>query len=116
MIVLVVVPWRSVQGHPHWARIRWIPFVSPPVRIIDVVGNILLYVPFGYLAYLHSTRHAWLWGVAGAALLSGSTEATQIFTHGRFPSMQDVLMNVLGGIVGVACGGFFSREDRRAAR
>jgi VanZ family protein len=114
--MVVVVPWRSLQSHPHWARIRWVPFVSPPVRAVDILGNILLYVPFGYFACLHSRRHAWLWGVAGAALLSGTTEVTQIFSHGRFPSLQDVLMNVLGAVLGVLWGGFISGDDRTSSQ
>ena len=101
VIVVLVVPWWSFQAHSHWSRIRWIPFVSPPVVVRDVLANILLYVPFGYYACLRFTQHRWLIGVGGAALLSCATEFAQVFGHGRFPSVQDVLMNVLGAALGV---------------
>lgn len=101
MIAAVVIPWRSFQDHPHWARIRWVPFLSSPVGPRDIIGNVLLYVPFGYYACLLSKHRGWLVGIAGAALLSCITEVTQVFGHGRFPSVQDVLMNVLGAAFGV---------------
>jgi glycopeptide antibiotics resistance protein len=99
MIVALVVPWRSLQNHAHWARIRWIPFVSAPVSCVDIVGNVLLYVPFGYIVSSRCTR--WAMGVVSAAALSCTTEFTQIWSHGRFPSVQDVLMNILGTAVGM---------------
>jgi len=82
-------------------RIRWVPFVSPPVRSADMIGNVFLYVPFGYFAYLYFRDRAWMRGIGAAALLSSVTEFTQVFGHGRFPSVQDVLMNVLGAAVGI---------------
>lgn len=101
MIVGVVVPW-SLQSHAHWARIRWVPFVSPPIALRDIVGNVLLYVPFGYFAGSAFSRHQWLKCMGSAALLSCITEIMQVFGHGRFPSVQDGLMNVLGAAVGLA--------------
>ena len=53
VIILLVVPWASAQDHAHWTRVAWVPFVSPPVKAGDVVRNVLLYVPWGYLL----TRH-----------------------------------------------------------
>ena len=111
MIVVVVVPWWSFQNHSHWARIRWMPFISPPVRPGDIMGNVLLYVPFGYFAYSNSRHRGRLAGVGGAALLSCMTEFTQVFSHGRFPSVQDVLMNVVGGAIGVALAASSSRQN-----
>ena len=48
VIVAATVPWTDLVGHTHWGKVQWIPFVSPPVKLLDVVGNILLYAPFGY--------------------------------------------------------------------
>jgi glycopeptide antibiotics resistance protein len=102
VIVAIVVPWRSLQTHPHWLRIRWVPFVSAPVGLGDIIGNVLLYVPFGYFAGSYFGRRGWLMGLVGATVLSCTTEFTQIWSHGRFPSLQDVLMNVSGAAVGMA--------------
>lgn len=91
----------SLQDHPHWMRIRWVPFVSPPVGAADVIANVLLYVPFGYFAGRFFRDRRWVTGIVGAALLSCSTEMTQVFGHGRFPSVQDLSMNVLGAAIGI---------------
>src|SRR5436189_223006 len=56
VIVAGVLPWRSFDPQPQWQRIRWIPFVSPPVRFSDSVANVLLYVLFGYFAAASLTR------------------------------------------------------------
>ena len=49
LIVVVVVPWSSFETIPRWDRMEWIPFVSPPVDFLDVVGNVLFYAPYGFL-------------------------------------------------------------------
>jgi hypothetical protein len=103
VIMAAVVPWRAPQDHPHWNRARWVPFVSPPVRARDIAGNFALYVPFGFLyARGRPMPAVFLRGLAYAVLLSTGTEFTQLFSHQRFPSVQDVLMNVLGAAGGMA--------------
>jgi glycopeptide antibiotics resistance protein len=110
-ITALVVPWQTFQNHPHWARIRWVPFLSAPVTARDIVGNVLLYMPFGYFVNLSSRHHRWLVCVSAAVFLSCSTEATQIFAHSRFPSVQDVLMNVLGAAIGAGGGELRRRQQ-----
>jgi glycopeptide antibiotics resistance protein len=124
LILLVVLPWRNYQDHTHWSRVSWIPFRSPPpLSIRDVVGNVLLYVPFGafmVLGRLLARRSAareggkpappvqgrqtsplpYLWPIAAAAVLSVATEAAQLYSHGRFPSSTDVVLNVTGAAIG----------------
>lgn len=98
VIALVVMPWWSFQDHTHWARVRWIPFVSLPFSVGDILRNFLLYLPWGYL-YARQPREARrsVWRAAGYALaLSVTTEATQLWSHGRFPSTTDVICNVAG--------------------
>ena len=65
-----------------WDRMEWIPFVSPPVDFLDVVGNVLFYAPYGF------------------HILSISTELTRIFSNSRFPSMTDVVCNAIGAFAG----------------
>ena len=48
LILLLVVPWLGVHSHPHWERVRWIPFISPPIRPIDLLLNVAHYVPWGW--------------------------------------------------------------------
>jgi len=103
VIVLAVVPWSSWQDHSHWPRVGWIPFASPPIRARDIVVNTLLYVPFGLFcrrAWGRPLALSWGWIAALAFLLSLATEATQIYSHGRFPSATDVTTNVAGALLG----------------
>jgi glycopeptide antibiotics resistance protein len=98
VIAVIVVPWGGLQDHSHWARIGWVPFVSPPIRPVDIVANTLLFAPLGAGAALAFRRP--VAAAAGVALaLSLSGEAVQIYTHSRFPSATDVVCNVAGAVV-----------------
>ena len=95
LVVALTYPWGDMAGHPHWSRVRWIPFKTGPFRPLDIAGNLLLCVPLGVAAgYLFSR------GVLAAALLSlaisTGAEGSQVYSHKRFPSGTDVLCNVAG--------------------
>jgi glycopeptide antibiotics resistance protein len=103
VIVIGVVPWFSATGHAHWPRIGWVPFSSPPIRVRDIVVNAALYVPFGVFWRRPGHRPVWRHAAgvaAGAFCLSVVTELTQVYSHGRFPSMTDVTMNTVGAWAG----------------
>ena len=111
IIVVIVVPWGDFQGHTHWFKVAWIPFVSKPVRMTDVVGNVLLYMPFGYGCRRLFRTGSSVWpGVLLAATLSIVTEATQLYSHWRFPSATDVTANLLGTLCGLYVAGFHVRR------
>ena len=99
-IVLIVVPWGRFEDHPHWENVAWIPFVSPPVRVRDILLNALLYVPLGgaLAAGLRARRVAWTFALALA--LTTGTEYTQLYSHRRWPSMTDVAANAVGALLG----------------
>jgi glycopeptide antibiotics resistance protein len=102
LILVVVLPWANFQNHTHWQRVAWIPFVSPPVKVRDVIVNVLLYVPWGYLYIRHmpeGLKRPWL-ALVFAASLSVASEGAQLFSHGRFPSATDAACNVLGAFAG----------------
>jgi glycopeptide antibiotics resistance protein len=116
VIIILVLPWMSFQPHPHWARVQWVPFRSGPISVRDVVANVLLYAPWGY-AYARAIRGsgANLWSVVGyALLLSITTEAAQIWSHGRFPTFTDVTCNLVGACAGAAAGHVVPRMSRPA--
>jgi glycopeptide antibiotics resistance protein len=95
VILAATVPWTDMVGHTHWRKVQWIPFKSPPVKAIDIVINVLLYVPFGYAWMRASPFRARLWHPAALAfVLSFAVEWSQLYSHSRFPSVQDVLCNV----------------------
>ena len=102
-ILIVTLPWGSFQDHAHWDRVRWIPFLSPPFSILDLTGNVVAYLPAGYLFRRLAARRTGLWpALACAVALSLMTEATQVFSHSRFPSMTDVICNGVGTWIGAA--------------
>ena len=102
LIIVVVVPWGTLQSDPRWERMEWIPFVSPPVEFLDMVGNVLFYIPFGILCGFEvaDARKPVALVTGCAALLSISTELSQVFSVTTYPSMTDVACNVLGAIIG----------------
>jgi glycopeptide antibiotics resistance protein len=101
-LIAVGVPFFDLHAHTHWAKVQWIPFVTPPVKLSDIVANILLYMPLGFLSSAGgdpATRSLTVIGVAAA--LSTAIEFSQLFSHSRFPSTGDVLCNVAGALVGM---------------
>ena len=101
IMLAIVVPWGSFQGHAHWQNIGWVPFVSPPVRLRDMVLNALLYLPFGYWQTKTTGSQARWWRIGVNALaFSLGTEFTQVFSDERFPSATDVACNVAGAVWG----------------
>lgn len=98
-----VVPWASWTDHAHLDRIEWLPFTRD-VRFRDIWLNVLFYVPVGSFYSAADARGPRSRGLLGAAVcgltLSVVTETTQIFSHGRFPAMTDVLTNTTGAFLG----------------
>jgi hypothetical protein len=102
VIALCVVPWWGFQWHSHWSRVSWWPFVTGPLRFRDVAVNLLLYMPFGlfFVQGQHRSGSRVAAAVATGLLLSLTTELTQVYSHGRFPSATDVVMNGIGVLAG----------------
>lgn len=76
-----------------------------PTLLIDIVGNVAVFVPLGVLvaavARGRGSRRAAA-AVAVAALLSGFIEIAQRAVPGRVSSLRDWLLNVLGAALGAA--------------
>lgn len=101
-------PLNNFVGHPHWDQIRWIPFQNFALswtKLLDVIGNTLWFMVFGYLLHYQlnwDSRSRWtiatITAIAGAVSLSA--ELFQVFCHNRIPSMTDVACNILGAGLG----------------
>ncbi|MET0736207.1 MAG: VanZ family protein [Microbacterium sp.] len=92
-IVFGLVQWAQDHLGMHWLS---------PARA-ERVGNVLLYIPIGVLAYLILPRRAWFAALMVGPLLSASVEAFQwLFLPDRTASIGDVVANSLGAMIGVA--------------
>jgi glycopeptide antibiotics resistance protein len=99
-ILLAIFPWRGFDPTGHWHRVGWIPFVSRPVRVIDVVGNLALFVPLGVSIALHARRPALVRAATVAFACSLMGEWAQVYSRYRYPSTGDLVLNVLGAVIG----------------
>jgi hypothetical protein len=75
-------------------------------RVLDWLRNLIGFVPFGFLiARLFPHRRVILNTTLAAFVLSLSIEANQIFLPGRFPSSEDLLLNIIGAALGAILAG-----------
>lgn len=67
----------------------------------DIVGNILVFIPIGFIFRLCLDRNQKSWSsIFWAALLSISVELLQMFFPPRVTSVVDVATNILGAVIG----------------
>ena len=113
LIVAGTVPWADFVGHTHWQKVQWIPFSSPPVRVRDIVGNVAFYFPFGYFLMTAFPSRARVWhAVLLGGALSFILEWSQLYSHWRFPSVQDLLCNIVGSSAGAITASLYSSQKR----
>ena len=98
VIAAVVLP-RPFVWHPHWYKVAWIPFVSPPANVTDSILNVILFLPAGILSAVCRLPIRWSLLIGASVALLGET--AQIFSHDRIPSFTDVTCNVIGVAAGV---------------
>lgn len=119
--VLVVTLWPSPQSTdaPGWATatLDFLQGLGIPITlpVLEALANVVMFGPFGVLgvpllrgatarrrgAPLGVWRAAGVVTVAGCAL-SVAIELTQNLLPGRVPTVQDVVMNTAGALLGAA--------------
>jgi glycopeptide antibiotics resistance protein len=114
LILISIFPWRGFDPSGHWHRVGWIPFVSRPASVIDVVGNLALFVPLGASIALHAQRPALARTLAIAFILSFVGEWAQVYSRYRYPNSGDLICNVLGAVL--AAYGTDQLHGRRLSR
>jgi VanZ family protein len=120
------IPFRF-SDDPEFVRSQFVRFFTLPYHhgvrkfsIPDVLSNILLFIPFGFLWIggkfsLRASNGLWSAILAGGALgfLCGLTiESGQMFSPGRIASILDALCNGLGSAFGAAAGYLLFRAFR----
>jgi glycopeptide antibiotics resistance protein len=95
LMLVNLVPFRDIIHSVD------LPAVYQRVALGNLLGNILLFVPWGAALAFRWRRLSPLALVAVTVALSGSIEIWQAVSRmGRMADVTDVLMNTLGGIVG----------------
>ena len=109
-----VLPLSNFVGHSHWDLLlerRMPDLLSSPWLALevfaDVVLNILLFVPLGWIwvqHFSHKGQRPRLLAVAIGFVLSLGIELYQLYGHNRVPSLLDLLANTCGTYWGVWLG------------
>ena len=89
--------------------------ITSPLFLKQVIGNILLFVPLGYFA----THYCKLRGIVGITIISLISSATiEITQHyiGRSVDIDDVILNVFGGIIGYLMYKFMKKIEDKLPR
>jgi glycopeptide antibiotics resistance protein len=73
--------------------------VNRALGLVNVIGNVALLVPVGWMAAVLSGRRPVLVGVSSALALSVFVEVWQMLS-GSFGDVDDLVLNSLGGLVG----------------
>jgi glycopeptide antibiotics resistance protein len=115
LIFVAIFPWRGFDPTGHWHRVGWIPFVSRPVRVIDVIANLALFAPLGASIALHAGRAALVQTSVLAFVCSFVGEWAQVYSRYRYPSGGDLVCNVLGAVVAAYGVDRFRRRPGRVA-
>ena len=77
--------------------------------VSDVLANIVLFIPLGFLFQLARRRAGWrslLQALCFGVLVSAAVEACQLFLPGRDSSLIDVATNGLGAVLGAAAAAY----------
>lgn len=95
--------WAPISGADFLANISH-------VTLLDVVQNVLLFLPFGYLAASFfpagtSGMGPPAWACLAGLGLSVCVEILQTWIPGRYPSLSDVILNGLGALGGALWAG-----------
>ncbi len=112
---VIVVLAVTFHGRPTYAdgattASNWVPFrdiaielhnVNHMLGIINIVGNVAIFVPTGLLAGL-LLRPRWTPFLL-APVLSACIEITQSYV-GLSGDIDDIILNTLGGVIGAAIG------------
>src|SRR5262245_7563740 len=83
-----------------WQRLKYLKHVNSHRSGVDIIGNVVLYVPLGMLVALCAGQSPWAWLLFGlGSVMSFSIEVLQRHV-GRCSDSIDVVMNSGGYLLG----------------
>lgn len=128
--VLALTLWPSLEqtAVPGWATSTVAALarvgIHTSVAALEAISNLVMFLPFGALGVvlLAHAHGAWpVRAVVGAVMLagfafSGAIETAQLVIPGRVSTVQDVLLNGFGGVLGACVGTLFVARWARPVR
>ncbi|MFS0703549.1 VanZ family protein [Cellulomonas sp. 179-A 9B4 NHS] len=116
---VTMTPGRAHDGSLGVVRtvLAWLAERGVPLgfELVEAVANVVMFVPFGVLVGLLLGLRRW-WAVLLLALATTVTiETVQRVLPDRFSTVQDVVMNTLGGAIGVALLAWWAARRRDVA-
>lgn len=92
-----IIPFQEISRF----IIYWRAIDNPFLVFVNLVGNIIAFVPFGALIrWVINRKVTWLEVVGYTFLLSLSVEILQLIARVGVFDVDDLLLNTLGGLVG----------------
>lgn len=89
--------------------------INRSLGLVNVLGNIALFVPIGWLVAVLSTRRPISVGTFAALLFSTLVEVGQMVS-GSFGDVDDLVLNGLGGLLGAAAASVLRWLGMRPSR
>jgi glycopeptide antibiotics resistance protein len=93
--IITLAPFRFASTPVHGLNPLW--------SVRDLVLNVVLFVPIGFVFQLGRARGsaaAWVPALLLGAAVSAAVEVAQLFAPLRFPSLADLATNALGAVLG----------------
>ncbi|HEY0118834.1 MAG TPA: VanZ family protein [Cellulomonas sp.] len=107
LAVITMMPEPSDTQAFGWvrraiARVAGSTGIPLTFAVVEAVGNVLLFVPFGLLFGLLRGPRRWPWILLAGSATSAAIETVQLAIPGRWTTLQDWILNTLGTAVGLA--------------
>lgn len=84
--------------------------INRSVGVANLLGNVALFVPIGWLSAVLSERRRLLIGTIAGLLLSTAVEVWQM-ASGSFGDVDDILLNTLGALLGAGTATLLASRD-----
>lgn len=104
------IPFEDLRHLAHVASVRPVPTQIVSVIILPLLGNIALFVPWGFLAFIslyttgRPTVQTYVLTILLGLTFSLSIEAYQYFLPTRVADINDIIWNTSGTILGAILG------------
>lgn len=108
LTLLTLTPTRVEQAMPNLLDlvlrgIHRVGLTSIDFTRLEIIANVVVFIPVGILAFLLIPRQFWGWSILVGPLISTGIELTQLVVlTNRAATINDVIANSAGASIGVA--------------